>query len=175
MASIDPPTESPAPKGRPSLLDRALRIVGDVQAGEGARAAVLGVTLFLLLFAYYLLKVARESLVLSHYDAEVKVYVAAGQALLLVPAVWAFGWLSSRVGRFRLVVVVTLFFAANLGLFALAYGAGIGIALPFYVWVGVFNVFVIAQLWAFANDVYTEAEGRRLFAVIGLGLSLIHI
>ena len=177
MASADPPADPPPepsapPKGKPSLLDRGLRIVGDVQAGEGARAAVLGVTLFLLLFAYYLLKVARETLVLSHYDAEVKVYVAAGQALLLIPAVWAFGWLSSRVGRFRLVVVVTVFFAANLGLFALAYAASLNIALPFYVWVGVFNVFVIAQLWAFANDVYTEAEGRRLFAVIGLGSSL---
>lgn len=169
MASSDP---SPPTRAGGSLLDRALRIVGDVQPGEGARATVLGVTLFILLFAYYLLKVARESLVLSHYDAEVKVYVAAGQALLLIPAVWAFGWLSSRVGRFRLVVVVTLFFASNLGLFALAYAAGASIALPFYVWVGVFNVFVIAQLWAFANDVYTEAEGRRLFAVVGLGSSL---
>jgi AAA family ATP:ADP antiporter len=172
MASTDPPEAPSPPKGKASLLDRALRIVGDVQAGEGARAAVLGATLFLLLFSYYLLKVARETLVLSHYDAEVKVYVAAGQAVLLVPAVWAFGWLSGRVGRFRLVVVVTIFFAVNLGLFALAYSAGLGIALPFYVWVGVFNVFVIAQLWAFANDVYTESEGRRLFAVIGLGSSL---
>lgn len=158
--------------GRGSVLDRALRIVGDVKPGEGAKAAVLGVTLFVLLSSYYLLKVAREILVLSSYDATVKVYVAAGQALLLIPAVAAYSWLSNRVGRFRLVVAVTVFFAVCLVLFGVAYLADLPIALPFYVWVGIFNVFVIAQLWAFANDLYTEEDGKRLFAVIGLGASL---
>jgi AAA family ATP:ADP antiporter len=156
----------------PSPLDRALRLVGEVRPGEGAKAAVLGTSLFLLLASYYLLKVVRESLILSSYDAEVKVYVSAGQAVLLIPAVMAFGWLSSRMGRFRLVVSATLFFAANLVIFAVLYAIEVPIALPFYVWVGIFNVFVISQLWAFATDVYSETDGKRLFAVIGLGASL---
>jgi len=146
--------------------------VGEVRPGEGAKAAVLGTSLFLLLASYYLLKVVRESLILSSYDAEVKVYVSAGQAVLLIPAVMAFGWLSSRMGRFRLVVSATLFFAANLVIFAVLYAIEVPIALPFYVWVGIFNVFVISQLWAFATDVYSETDGKRLFAVIGLGASL---
>lgn len=146
--------------------------MGDVRPGEGSKATILGTSLFLLLAAYYLLKVVRESLILSSYDAEVKVYVAAGQAVLLIPAVMGFGWLSQRVGRFRLVVSSTLFFAANLVIFAALYAAGVPIELPFYVWVGIFNVFVISQLWAFATDVYSEKDGKRLFAVIGLGASL---
>lgn len=157
---------------RASLLDRVLRLVGDVRPGEGAKASVLGLSLFVLLAAYYLLKVVRESLILSSYDAEVKVYVAAGQAVLLIPAVAAYGWLSGRVGRFRLMVSATLFFAACVVTFATLHALAVPIELPFYVWVGIFNVFVISQLWAFATDVYTEADGKRLFAVIGLGASL---
>jgi AAA family ATP:ADP antiporter len=42
----------------------------------------------------------------------------------------------------------------------------------FYIWVGIFNVFVISQVWAFANDIYTEAQGKRLFPMIGVGSSL---
>ena len=42
----------------------------------------------------------------------------------------------------------------------------------FYIWVGIFNVFVISQVWAFANDIYTEGQGKRLFPMIGVGSSL---
>ena len=55
------------------------------------------------------------------------------------------------------------------------YLAGVGGAqegVVFYIWVGIFNVFVISQVWAFANDIYTEAQGKRLFPMIGVGSSL---
>ena len=42
----------------------------------------------------------------------------------------------------------------------------------FYIWLGIFNVFVVSQFWAFANDLYTEGQGRRLFPFIGVGASL---
>jgi AAA family ATP:ADP antiporter len=31
---------------------------------------------------------------------------------------------------------------------------------------------VISQFWAFANDLYTESQGKRLFPIIGFGSSL---
>jgi AAA family ATP:ADP antiporter len=31
---------------------------------------------------------------------------------------------------------------------------------------------LVAQLWAFANDIYTEGQGKRLFAIVGIGSSL---
>ena len=39
----------------------------------------------------------------------------------------------------------------------------------FYVWVGIFSLTMIAQFWSFANDVYSEDEGKRLFALIAVG------
>jgi len=72
------------------------------------------------------------------------------------------------------VVGVTLFFATHLGAFyGLSTFEGLRpkIAVAFYVWVGVFNMMVIAQFWAFANDIYREEAGKRLFPLIGIGAS----
>jgi AAA family ATP:ADP antiporter len=41
----------------------------------------------------------------------------------------------------------------------------------FYIWLGIFNVFVVSQFWSFANDIYTEGQGKRLFPFIGVGMS----
>jgi AAA family ATP:ADP antiporter len=49
---------------------------------------------------------------------------------------------------------------------------GVPIGLPFFVWIGVVNVFLVAQFWSYANDLYTEHQGRRLFALIAVGGSL---
>jgi len=154
------------------LVDRALRVVGDVRAREGPRALALATTVLTLLAAYYLLKVARESLLLSRYDAETKTYLAALQGLLLVPGRRAFGWRQHGVGPLRPFTRPTGLLAAHLAIFALLHALGVSIGLAFFVWVGVFNVFVIAQFWTFASDVYDEPTGRRLFAVVGLGSSV---
>jgi ATP:ADP antiporter, AAA family len=65
------------------------------------------------------------------------------------------------------------FFVCNILVFAfLIVALGVPIAVPFYVWVGVFNVMVIAQFWAFAADLFNIKTGQRLFAVIMVGAAL---
>ena len=44
--------------------------------------------------------------------------------------------------------------------------------LGFQLWVGVFNMMIVAQFWAFAADVYTEEQGKRLFPLVAVGASL---
>jgi AAA family ATP:ADP antiporter len=46
------------------------------------------------------------------------------------------------------------------------------VGIVYFLWVGIFNVMVIAQFWAFANDLYTQDQGKRLFPLIGVGSSL---
>jgi ATP:ADP antiporter, AAA family len=158
-----------APK---NAVERVLSIFADVRAGEGVGVLLLAVTVFLLLSSYYLLKTAREALILTEGGAEVKAYSSAAQAVLLIAVVPVYGWLGSRVPRMRLITITSVFFAINLGLFYLAGAAGARTGVTFYVWLGIFNVFVVAQFWAFANDLYTEGQGRRLFPLIGVGSSL---
>src|SRR5215467_6927782 len=104
--------------------------------------------------------------------AELKAYASAGQTLLLLAVVPAFGWLSSRVDRRRLLTTMqVIFIACLLAFYALAH-AQAPIGLAFYLWLGIFNVLVVANFWSFANDLYTEEQGKRLFAIIGVGASI---
>src|SRR6185295_10765569 len=119
-----------------------------------------------------LLKTAREGFILSEGGAEVKSYSSAGQALMLLVLVPVYSAVASRVNRIHLIQWVTLFFAGNLCLFMLALGAGLHIGIVYFLWVGIFNVMVIAQFWAFATDLYTTEQGKRLFPMIGIGSSL---
>jgi len=129
--------------------------------------------IFLLLAAYYMLKVIREPLILTTPGgAEVKSYSAAAIAGLFIILVPLYSALASRVSRVKLINSVTLFFAACLVVFFLLSQTGVPIGVAFFIWVGIFNLMVIAQLWAFANDVYTVEQGKRLFAIVGFGASL---
>ena len=152
--------------------ERLLRPFADVRAGEAATALVLAATIFLLLTAYYLLKVIREPLILLSGGAEVKAYAAAGQALLLIPVLRAHSAIARRVGRLKLIAIILLFVAANLVVFAALLRASVPVGLPFYLWVGTFNYLLVATFWSFANDVYTPDQGKRLFAIVGVGSSV---
>jgi AAA family ATP:ADP antiporter len=166
------PPEPFGPELDKGWLERLLSPIADVRRGEAGTALLMALTMFLVLGGYYLLKTAREIFILSEGGAEVKSYSAAGQALLLLLIVPAYSAFASRVNRTQLVTWVTLFFAANLGLFLVALGAGLKIGIAYFLWIGIFNVVVIAQLWAFAADLFTEEQGKRLFPLIGLGSSL---
>jgi AAA family ATP:ADP antiporter len=155
-----------------TLVERLLSPIADVRHEEAASALLMTLLMFLILGAYYLLKTAREVFILSEGGAEVKSYSSAGQALLLLVLVPAYGAFASKVNRERLVTWVTLFFVSNVLLFAAAYQAGMHIGIPYFLWVGIFNVMVIAQFWAFANDLFTPDQGKRIFPLIGVGSSL---
>ena len=191
MAKIKDPLDRPEYQSRPELrstqsfphfetighppgnrLERLLSYLADVRAGEGAGALLLLINVFLLLFGYYLLKTVRESLILVEGGAYVKAYSSAAQAALLIVLVPIYGYVGTRFARIKLITGLFLFFASNLIVFSVAGTAGAREGVAFYIWVGIFNVFVVSQIWAFANDIYTEAQGKRLFPMIGIGASL---
>jgi AAA family ATP:ADP antiporter len=153
-------------------LEATLGLVADVRPGEAGTALLLTANVFLLLTAYYLLKVAREPLILLGGGAEVKSYASVGQSILLVFVASAYGSLASRVGRMALIAWVSLFFVANLVVFWALGEHGVALGVPFFLWVGVFNVTTVAQFWSFAADLYSEEQGKRLFPIIGIGSSV---
>jgi AAA family ATP:ADP antiporter len=162
-----------ADEGPKGPLDRFLGMFADVRGGEGVTALLLMLNIFLLLAAYYLLKTIREPLILSvPGGAEVKSYSAAATAGLLIVLVPLYSAVASRVSRVKLINGVTLFFIACLVAFFALSRASVPIGVAFFIWVGIFSLMVIAQLWAFANDVYTVEQGKRLFAIVGFGAAL---
>src|SRR3984885_3138986 len=156
---------------RKNPLEKLLSVICDVRPGEGLGALILTINLFTLLGAYYLLKTVRESLILAEGGAEVKAYSSAAQAIILLGVVPLYGWITTRLNRNRLLRWTTLFFASNLLIFYLVGHAGARIGVVYYIWVGIFNVFTVAQLWAFATDLFSLEQGKRLFPLLGAGAS----
>ncbi len=164
---------------KPSKLERFLRIFTDVQAGEGLTALLMFANVFLILCAYYFIKPLREGwIAVSDIGGlskmEVKAYSSFGQSLLLIPVVWFFGRLSDRYRRSALITRSTLFCMFNLAVFWAIQPGLFMENLPysgvvFYLWVGMFGVFVVAQFWVFAADFYTEERGNRMFPLIAVG------
>ncbi|MBS1819308.1 MAG: BamA/TamA family outer membrane protein [Acidobacteria bacterium] len=155
-----------------SRLDRALAVFTDVHAGEGATAVLMLVNVFVLLVCYSVIKTVREPLILLGGGAEVRSYAAAGQALLLIAFVPAYSRLAARVSRMRLILGVTFFFLACIELFAAAVAAGVRyVGVAFFIWVGIFNISLVAQFWSFANDIYRKSTADRLFPLIMLGMT----
>ena len=164
-------------RARRNWIEKFLGLFTEVRGGEGGMVLLLTLNVFLILTSYYIIKPVREALILNAPGgAEWKAYASAGQALLLLGAVPAYGWVASRVPRRTLINTVTIFFASNLVLFFLLINVigqgGLALGLGFFLWVGIFNLMVPAQFWSFANDVYTVDQGKRLFAIVAFGASL---
>jgi len=155
-----------------SRFERLLTLFTRVRPGEGRSALLFVVHGFLLLFSYQVVKALREAFMLTKFSAEVRAYAVAIIALLLMLLVPTYTAVRRRLDGERLLMAVTAFFAGNLLLFWLAAVAGLSIAFPFFVWVSIFGVMVIAQLWAFAADSFNLKSGQRLFPVIMLGANL---
>jgi AAA family ATP:ADP antiporter len=166
-----------ASRRKKSLLEKVLNLFADVEPGEGVQVVLMFVNIFLILGAYYVLKVVREGLVLTDdffglTGAQAKAVSSAVLAGILVVIVPLYARLGSRFGRLKLLNVSLVFVIASLLIFFVLGRAGVPIGVAFFLWLGVVNVFLIAQFWSYANDVYSERQGKRLFAIIGIGASV---
>ncbi len=166
------------------MLDRLLRLGADVRPGEGPTAILLSIAGFLTLASYYTVRPLRSAFLLPVNLALpggividgplITSYSGAVLAVVFLFSVPAYGALASRVNRMRLINLVSLFFTTTLLVFY-AFGqrlppAALGIG--FFLWVGVFNLMVQAQFWSFANDLYSQEQGKRLFAIVGVGATV---
>ena len=155
---------------------RVLGLVADIREGEVTMTLLMALNGFVLLMSYSCIKPVREALILAHPGgAEYRAYAAGATAILLLIAVPLYSRVSARLSRNRLVVGTTLFFTTHLLAFYIV-GITIGPSLPFavafYLWIAVFNMMIVAQFWAFANDLHSEEAGRRIFPMLGFGVSL---
>ena len=72
----------------------------------------------------------------------------------------------------KLFHIVTLFLAANIGLFYLLGSTGMDIGVPFFIWLGIFSVVQISQFWTMVSDYHCVEAGKRLTSYIAIGGSL---
>ena len=148
------------------------RLWEDLRNAEGQVTFRFAIRLFLILLAYYLLKPVREELILDGGSAEIRSYALAGQASLLLILVPVYSHIIKHLHGDRLFHVVTLFLAANIGLFYVLGHTGMDIGVPFFVWLGIFSVVQVSQFWTMVSDYHCVEKGTRLTSYIAIGGSL---
>jgi AAA family ATP:ADP antiporter len=117
----------------------------------------------LLLCSYYLLRPVRDALAVeAGKEALQWLFTATFVAMLaLVPV---FGALSARLPRARLLPVIYGFFALNLLGFSFQMHAAV-----FFVWLSIFNLFVVSVFWSFMSDIFDTGQAARLYGAIAAG------
>ncbi len=129
---------------------------------------------FCLLCAYYVLRPVREEMgVQGGVENLPKLFTGTFLAMLAV--VPLFGWASSRWPRARLLPVVYVFFMTHIIGFYFLFKQGVNLALvaqAFFIWLSVFNLFVVSVFWSFMSDIFRNDQAKRLYGVIAAGGSL---
>ncbi len=155
---------------------RLLRRLVLLEAGEAPALLWSALYFFLLLFGFYLLRPVREAMGIAR-GADRLPWLMTGTLVAMALANPAFAALVSRLPRRRFIPLTYRFFAANMGAFFLAFrllpqhgGAALGYA--FYIWLSVFNLFVVSVFWGLMSDVWSEGQGKRLFGFIATGGTL---
>lgn len=126
---------------------------------------------FWLLCGYYVLRPVRDEMGIRG-GVDNLPWLFTGTFLAMVAAVPLFGWVSSRFPRRKMLPMIYLFFAANLLLFYALLESGIAparTAQAFFIWVSVFNLFVVSVFWSFMADLFRNEQARRLYGFISAG------
>lgn len=162
---IDSATAAAAPR----VLGRAIR----VEPGEWARLLMAFAYFFFLLGGYFMLRPIRGTV--AAYSSDVLHWLYTATFLAMLALVPVFGFLVSRFRRSRFVPAIYLFFIANLAVFMAVFegeATPLWIQRTFYVWLSVFNLFVVSVFWSFMADIFRPGQAQRLFGVIMAGGSV---
>ena len=118
---------------------------------------------FLVLCSYYILRPVRDALAVeAGTPALQRLFTVTFLVMLALAPV--FGWLCARLPRARLLPAVYGFFALNLVAFSFSLNSSI-----FFVWLSVFNLFVVSVFWSFMSDLFDSAQAARLYGTIAAG------
>ncbi len=156
---------------------------GPVARLTGARPEETGIVLlsaayfFCILSAYYVMRPIREEMGVAGGVENIPWLFTATLAAMLV-AHPIFAAIVSRWPRKRFVSITYRFFILNLFVYYLLLNnvgdgpAAVWVGRSFFVWISVFNLFVVSVFWSFMTDIYRERQSRRLFGLIGVGGTL---
>jgi AAA family ATP:ADP antiporter len=170
---MTPAEETPSPERRRNPLATLLRDVFVLQPGEGVALSASFATLLCMFTGYAILRPVRDAMgITSGLEKLPHMFWATFIVMLALQPVY--GWLTSRLPRSVFLPWVFGFFAANLLGFWVWFHLQADhtwIARTYFVWVSVFNLFVVAVFWSLMADVFTREQAGRMFGFIAAGAS----
>src|SRR3990172_4238154 len=158
---------------RHGLLFRLLRRIVEVQPEEVRALGWSWLYFFSVLSAYYVIRPIRDEMGVAGGVNNLP-WLFTGTLIGMMLANPPFAALVARLPRVRFVSITYRFFIANLLLFFLLLQTTSGshniwVGRVFYIWTAVFNLFVVSVFWAFMVDIFTSAQGKRLFGFVSAG------
>lgn len=160
----------------PGRVDRVLRRLVDVRPSELAAVAWAWLYFFGVLSAYYVIRPIRDELGIAGGVANLP-WLFLGTLAGMVLCNPLFGALVSRLPRRRFIAWSYRFFMLNLAVFFVLMRTTeaevqVWVGRVFFVWVSVFNMFVVSIFWATMVDLFTREQGKRLFGFIAAGATI---
>jgi ATP:ADP antiporter, AAA family len=158
------------------LAYRLLRRAIDVRRDEVAALGWSWLYIFAVLSSYYIMRPIRDQMGIAGGVNNLPwlfTGTLVGMLILNLP----FAWLVKTLPRSRFIPITHRFFAVNILVFALALHVAnpeqtIWIGRVFFVWISVFNLFVVSVFWAMIVDVFSSEQGKRLFGFIAAGATV---
>jgi AAA family ATP:ADP antiporter len=163
-------------------FSRLIRRTVDVREHEFAPLLWSAAYFFFVLSAYYVLRPIRDEVAVAVMEGKKGrveelswLFTATLAGILLIHPL--FTLLVSRLPRKRFVPLSYRFFILHLAIFFLLYkfiepAKSLWIGRVFYVWLSVFNLFVVSVFWSFMNDIFRPAQSKRLFGIVAVGGSI---
>lgn len=126
--------------------------------------------------AYYVLRPIRDELGVAGGVSNLP-WLFTGTLLVMLVASPLFAYAVRNLSRERFIAISYRFFSANLvGFGILLAVAGpeqqVWIGRAFFIWVSVFNLFVVSIFWSLIVDIFTGEQGKRLFGIVAAGATL---
>jgi AAA family ATP:ADP antiporter len=173
MTSRDETAGAPAGAG---FLYRLVRRAVAIKPEEGPALAWAWLYIFALLSSYYIMRPIRDQMGVAGGVNNLQwlfTGTLVGMVLLNIP----YGYLVKSLPRARFIAVTYRFFAVNILLFALVLhyadaAQTVWIGRAFFIWISIFNLFVVSVFWALIVDTFNSEQGKRLFGFIAAGATI---
>lgn len=157
---------------RLAVAHRLLRRVVNVRPREMLAMLSGFAYFFFLLSGYYLLRPLRDAMGIAGGGAGQLQWLFTATFLSMLAIVPLFGMIAARWPPRRFVPFIYWFFALNMLVFGAFFASGLEEAIVsrvFFVWISVYNLFVVSIFWSVLADHFSSEQGRRLFGFIAAG------
>lgn len=162
---MDAPDLPPSPTRPGKLLG--------VRAEERSAVVAAFLFFFCLFASYFMLRPVRETMGIAGGVQNLQ-WLFTATFVVMLAAIPLYGACCKWLPRRHFVPWVYAFFIVNLLVFAFATRVmpdNVWLARVFYVWLSVFNLFVVSVAWSLMADVFRAEQARRLFALVAAGAS----
>jgi ATP:ADP antiporter, AAA family len=170
----EPISENDEPSG--GTVARVLRVFIDVKPQEVPVLGWCWLYIFSIFLSYYIMRPIRDQMGVAGGVNNLQ-WLFTGTLIGMLLVNLPFAWLVKNLPRSRFIPITYRFFAANIVLFAVALhfasaDQAVWIGRLFFIWISVYNLFVVSVFWQMNVDLFDSEQGKRLFGCIAAGATV---